>query len=297
MLGDGLRDPAFELERVLGRRRELDLLAARAAGEDRERIARHLVGVDEQHAGRTAPPRLLILVRPAAVVRQRVGLEEVRLLGGRGWVVDEADEHLARHVHVFVVVPLVAGVRDAVADEHERGVERGLRRVEVGRGDVVVHEVERHGLALFGCERERADVGRRRAEEGDGLEEAAARGCAFEAGFLHLLADVLDGFLLARRAGAAPLELVGGEHGDVLPQLRAVDLGEGNVGHGRHISGYRDGVVVVRGGRRGGVVAGGEDEEGEEKREESGHSRGRQTSRKAEADAQDRIKIGRAAPE
>ena len=147
LLGDGFGDPAFELERVLGRRCELDLLAARAIREHGEGVACHRLGVDEEDAGRAAPPGLFVLVRPAPVVRQRVGLEEARLLGRRRWVVDERDEHLAAHVHVFVVVPLVAWICDAVADEHEGGVERGRIGVEVGRGDEVVHEVECDGLA------------------------------------------------------------------------------------------------------------------------------------------------------
>ena len=117
------------------------------------------------------------------------------------------------------------------------------------------------GSPALGREREGADLRRRRAEEGDGLEEPAVRRATFEPRRLHLFADVRDGLLLARRSRSAPLELIRGEHGDMRAQSCAVDHGEGGLGHGRRLSGNG---VVPGGGRRGRVVAGGEEERDEE---------------------------------
>src|SRR5690606_41431922 len=94
-----------------------------------------------------------------------------------------------------------------------------------------------------------------------GLAERAVGGAAFEPGGPHLRGDVLDGHLLAARAGAAALVRVGGELGEVAVERRRVDLGEAGLRNGE---GEGGGVRGASSARRGGGGGGAGGETGEE---------------------------------
>ena len=64
---------------------------------------------------------LLVLVGPAAVVGEGLAGEEVGIVGGR--IVDDDEDDFAFDVDAGVVVPLVLGRGDAVADEDDGGVD------------------------------------------------------------------------------------------------------------------------------------------------------------------------------
>ena len=81
--------------------------------------------VDEEHAGGALLRGLQVLVVPAAVPEARLAREELRVVLG---VVVHDDHDLPADVDVLVVVPLVLGRDDAVADEDDvRRRQRDLR--------------------------------------------------------------------------------------------------------------------------------------------------------------------------
>src|ERR671913_176964 len=88
--------------------------------------------VDDQHAGRAAACRLLVLIGPAAVIGHRLAAEvpfsafEVR-------VIDEHHDELPANIGVLEVVPLPLGSRDAVAREEDGHVAQGDLLLAVGR--------------------------------------------------------------------------------------------------------------------------------------------------------------------
>ncbi len=207
-----------------------------AIGDDPERVAGGLLGVDEEHAPCAPASGFFVLVGPAPVVGQRVALEECRLLGRGRRVVHEGDEHLARHVNVLVVVPVVPLGCDPVADEDEVGpVELDGLPVRVRGGGEPADERDLDRFAHVGPEGERRRLGHPDAPEGDVLGEGAAGHPAHEAHRPVLLDEVGDGHGLARCPGAPPLELVRRERGGVRTEVRGVDGRERGVGRARRL--------------------------------------------------------------
>jgi len=151
------RDPRVHrrVPRRLVRPGDAEILASPARLDDVESVAGRTRLVHDD--GRSGALRRghLVLVRPAAVVRQRGALERLRIearrVGGvrNRRVAREHDDGLAAHVDALEVVPPEFGGDDAVADEHHRR----LRHAHVGQSlarhhDRVVRNGERHGNAL-----------------------------------------------------------------------------------------------------------------------------------------------------
>ena len=67
--------------------------------DDGVRVARRLVGVDDEARLRAAAGGLLELERPAAVIGERLAAEELRVVRGR--LVREEDDDLALHVNAL----------------------------------------------------------------------------------------------------------------------------------------------------------------------------------------------------
>ena len=84
-------------------------------------IAGHLRLVDEDGADRAFARGFFVLVDPAAVVGERLAGEKFRIVRGR--LVDQHEQDFAFDVDAFVVVPVVFGRLDAVADVDDLGVD------------------------------------------------------------------------------------------------------------------------------------------------------------------------------
>mmetsp|Transcript_12536 Transcript_12536/g.50188 ORF Transcript_12536/g.50188 Transcript_12536/m.50188 type:complete len:484 (-) Transcript_12536:149-1600(-) len=206
--GSVLGDPALGGEAGLFEVSQLHVLALTSVAQHRIGVAGGFQRVDEEDRLCAAPPRFLVLVRPAAVVGEGLAQEQVRLLLSGRRVVDEADEDLTRHVHVLEVIPSpVLLCFDTVSDEHKLvGVKLDAGRLHVRGDEVVVHEREGLEICALWVQGEARDNVWCGAEERHGLaEDLHARD------LLELGSDVLDGELLAACARAPALEEVRGE--------------------------------------------------------------------------------------
>jgi hypothetical protein len=197
---------------------------------DRERIRRRHGLVHDQHRRRSLPGPFLELVGPAPVVGHRLAAEHLRVerrrVGGIGdrRIVDEDDDGLALDVDVLEVVPAELRRLDAVAGEDDvRLVDlRAVGHVLRPR-DHVVFPRERQLLRAL-REDERLSLRAGDADERDLLDVGAVRVARLEAEILELRFEVADRQVLADAAGRASLELVGGEHLDVLEDHRGIEL-------------------------------------------------------------------------
>src|SRR5206468_12116963 len=140
---------------------------------------------------------------PAPVIEPRLAREQLRVALR---VVVHHQENLALEVGAFVVVPLVLGRHDAVADEdHLAPAGAGLRTLHAGEGHVVVAVAQVHRLAALG----EADRGRGRAGDADdveGLIPGAVGSARLQAQSLYLGGDVLLGESVALSGGPPSLE-------------------------------------------------------------------------------------------
>src|ERR1700753_2797963 len=98
-------DPGRGLELGLMILSEIYALAAPRAPHDSPAIARKIGAVDDEGADRALARRLLELVGPAPVIRERLSLEEARILRGR--LVDDHQRDLALEVDTLVAVPAI----------------------------------------------------------------------------------------------------------------------------------------------------------------------------------------------
>ena len=125
------------------------LRAAPRRLHDLPAVGRGFVGVNQDGARRTLPRGFLELVRPAAVIGQRRAAKQLRLLGRRRRIVDHDQRDLPLHVDARVVVPVVFGRDDAVADEDELSGRPHLRLLHAAEADDVLEVPERRaGPAL-----------------------------------------------------------------------------------------------------------------------------------------------------
>ena len=175
-------------------------------------VTGRLAGVDDEARLGAAAGGLLELVRPAAVVGQRLAAEQFRVVRRR--LVGEQHDDLALHVHALVIVPLELRRGDAVAEEDRLGVELFPFRLRLApAGEALLAGDVQLGLALDRLERRfRA---RDDAQQRHGLEVRAAVADRLEAGLLELVREILGGQLLAARSGAAPFQAVARQVHDV----------------------------------------------------------------------------------
>ena len=239
-------DPRLDAERLLARLRGQRVLrAAPRRLHHLPRVGRRFVGVNQQRAGRALPRRLLELVGPAAVVRQRGPAEERGLIGRRGRIVHHDHHPLALHVRARVVVPLQLRRLDAVADEHDVALHLHARRLAARDRDhvlVVAVGVARHA--------EREVPVHRGLDDRDLLEPGAVGRAGLETERGHLRREVLAGEAAAARRWRAPLEQVRREHLDVRRQRNRADFTFDGAGRRRGRGRGRAGREGDEGGKR-----------------------------------------------
>lgn len=182
--------------------------------------------MNQQHAGGALALGFLEFVSPAAIVRQALAVETVRLLGGRLRIVDHHDQDLAFEVGALVVVPLLVLRGDAVADEHQVRVEAVRGRRVTRREDPVLAKADRQRLAArFQFQRA---LGRQRLDAGDAHRLTVAVAVAgLQAQRQRLRFQIGDGQVGAALAGAAPFQQIAGQEGEVRAQWSFLHHGGG----------------------------------------------------------------------
>ena len=88
---------------------------------------------------------LFVFISPAAVVGERLAGEEFGIVRGR--LAGEQHDDFAAHVDALVIVPLVLGRDNAMADEHGVGVEFDVGFLLKGDADEIVEPLERRCCA------------------------------------------------------------------------------------------------------------------------------------------------------
>ncbi len=155
-------------------------------------VAGEVGAMDDEGADGSFAGGLFEFVGPAAVVGEGLAGEEFGVVGG--WVADDAEDDFAFDVDVGVVVPVVLGCGDAVADEDDGGVEGGGGGEGLVGDYEVVAEFEEDGLAGGGDEAEGGLVGDDfHADEVDLLEVGAVVAGGGEAVEGELGGDVFGG--------------------------------------------------------------------------------------------------------
>ena len=219
-------EPARRLERRQGIALEVAFFHGLRVLHHGPRVARQVGTVDDEHAGRAQPRRLLVLVGPAAVVGERLALEEGFVRRGR--LIHNDEQHLAFYVHTLEVVPAVLGRIDAVTDKDDR-------RIDVGRSlpaFVLHHEVgvvgERHGR--FACRHER-EPGRGlvgvHGVQVDLLEKGAVVTGRLQPVQRKLGPDVLGRQLCPALAGSPPFQEIAGQEPDMGANPLGIDQRRG----------------------------------------------------------------------
>ena len=168
----------------------------------------------DEHAGGAELGRLLELVGPAAVVGHRLAAEDLRIQlvriadRGDGRIVDEDDDRLALHVNAAEIIPLELGRLDAVSREDQlRVLEPHFVGDVFAEDDDFIANLERPGLSAP-LHDDRSLRLRRQADERHFLRPGSVRIARLKSGGLELLDEVLDGQLLALRAGRAAFEFI-----------------------------------------------------------------------------------------
>ena len=143
--GDFQLHPGGELELGLAVGAQVGTLAAPGVLDHVPAVAGHVGFVDQNDADGAFARRLLIFISPAAVVGERLALEEFGVVGGR--LVDEHEQNFSADVGVLEIVPLVFGSLNAIADEDDVGINVVGLVLGFIHGDDVVAQLEFLGLA------------------------------------------------------------------------------------------------------------------------------------------------------
>ena len=193
----------------------------------------------DQRGGCTLTCGFLELVGPASVVGHALAVEQRVAAGVEPGVVDEHHHGLALPVLAGVVVPVLLGGIDTVADEHHvAGVNLHLWLAAAGADDHV------------GAERQLpADIATADGEHGGGVGggfghrhvlEPTVTVAGLQADALHLVADVVDRQFLALAAGRTAFEFIRSQGLDQLAEIGGVDVaGKGMRGNGGSRRGNR----------------------------------------------------------
>ena len=169
-------------------------------------IARHLRLVNQNHSDRAFARGFFVLVSPAAVVGEGLALEKLQIIRRR--LVDQHQQDFAAHVEALVVVPVIFGCFDAVADEHDVGIDVRLRLLRLVEGDVFVERLQIHGLALLGDEGKLGLGQGRDSDQRNLLHVGSVIAGRLQAIFGKLRGDVFRGNVAAALAGAAAFEQI-----------------------------------------------------------------------------------------
>jgi hypothetical protein len=160
-----------------------------------------------------------------AVVGPLFGLE------GAGRARQQHDD-LALHVQARVVVATLFRGDHAVADEHQRRVDRHVGRLGLGRGQVVLAELQVDGLAVRAGDRERPFRGVLEGQHRHGLQVAARAIGGLDAEQGVLGGHIVGGDVVAARARLTALHGVVGQESHVGADGFGRRLEAGNIGLG-----------------------------------------------------------------
>ena len=186
----------------------------------------------QQHPGRAAPGRLLELPGPATVLGEVGAAEAARLPGGGRRLVHQHEQQLPPQVGPLVVVPALGGGLDAEAHEDHLGLEPHLAAaLPAGRHQVLAER--RRQRAAGAVEGERALGGPELHALHLGALQVALAHRRRQPQRPELGLQVADRQRPAALPGAAPLQEVVGQEGQVGAQGGLLDQGAGPGGRGR----------------------------------------------------------------
>ena len=252
-------DPALRRQprRRIARRGQVVLRARPGIADHVPAIRRTRRVVDDQRGGRALARGFFELVDPAAVPGHALAFEQRFVMRVEAGIVDQDHHGLALDVDPGVIVPVLFGRIDPVADEHQlAAVDLHLRLAAAGADHHVVAVLEHVRLAV--------DVdGERGRFVGGGLHhrhglEPFPVVARLQADALELRLDVVHRLVLARRAGPAAFEGVGSECPDVFGEIAGVD----RIVEDMRRSGCRN-ISLRRGSWRGAVTGGQRDDQDE----------------------------------
>src|SRR5262249_26353326 len=105
-------------------------------------VAGRAIGMDQNHAERSAACCLLKFVSPTAIIRQRSRPEEIGFNARCRWFVDHDQDDLAAHVETLVVIPCKLRRLDTVTHEDHFRAYRYLLLVYIGACNKVIAQSE-----------------------------------------------------------------------------------------------------------------------------------------------------------
>ena len=204
--------------------------------------------MDDEHAHGSATRGFFILVGPAAVVGERLALEEALVV--RGGLVDDDEGNFALHVDILavgpgIVVPVVLWSVNAVSDEDNGGIEVGAGLPGLVLGDDLCAVCQIDGISLFRNQREFGFVfDGMHGHQGNALKVGAIVSGWLDTGHGELGCNVFGGQFRAARAGAAAFQQVKREKTYMGAHLLGID-GCGGCARGlRQTGNFRDGWLL-----------------------------------------------------
>ena len=169
--------------------------------------------MNDDGAEGTLAAGFLKLIAPAAVIGHRLAVKLARFWQGEAGIVNQDQGNLALHVQSLVVVPIVFGCLDAIADKDQGRIFDldALIVVATAQHDIltVVHRQVTQGDVL----RLAGGVAHHRY----GLQEAAIVG-AYQPGGGKGLAKVIQGQLLTLSRRGTALKFIRGEGLNIQPE-------------------------------------------------------------------------------
>ena len=222
---------------------EIRLLAGVGIAHDFPGIAGHVGLVNENGSNGPFARGFFVFVNPAAVVSERLAGEKFRIVRGR--LVDQHEQNLPFDIHTFVIVPVVFGRFDAVADVDNLGVNIGFGLLGLIVGNVFVEwfEVERMKgrRTLRRNERETRVGAGRNANHRNFLQIRPVVAGRFQPIERKLRRDIFGGNVAPTLAGAASFEKIVGEEANMgldVVGTNALHGGDGGRGKVRTEAGF-----------------------------------------------------------
>ena len=185
------------------------LFAAPGIAHHGPRITSQIRAVNDERSDGAAARSFFKLVGPAAVVGERLALEEFRVVGDG--LIHEEQRDLAFQVVALVIVPLKFGSGDAVADKNNGSIDVGGFGLELVGGDVIVELFQVQWGAIRKRQGKCGSGKCLHADHGHILEVGAVFASRVKAVALELRRDVVGGEISAFLASAAAFEFVAGQ--------------------------------------------------------------------------------------
>jgi hypothetical protein len=172
--------------------------------------------VEQDCSEGSASRSFLVFVGPAAVVRERFAAKEIRIRGGRRWIVHQHHENLAAIISVgaLVIVPALLRGVDAITNKNQVSIDVNRLRLRSGKGNEIVGKLESLS-STRARDRQRCSRIRFHTDQRNRLKETSVLTCAFCAHTFELRGDIFSCDLTTTSACAAAFKQIVSEKLDV----------------------------------------------------------------------------------